>query len=230
MRLLLLFILAPMIMWAEVRILVLGDSNTHGIPSKDYSWVTLLKEEYKDKPWVKFYNYGLGMATAEQCEMLLHIGIELHDPDIVIYTGGLVNVVFKGDLDKHLGPSIGRTIQHCIDNKIYVLFGMIDFSSFCKNLGFNKPYVDRANGVYRDIAITFQDYILPFIFLEDRLLCDPALNTGDWLHPNLEGQKIIALRVNQALEPIINLPYEMMREVKNRYKNPHLSELHPDCP
>lgn len=224
MRLLLLFILAPLMMWAETRILILGDSNTHGIPSKEYSWVTLLKEEYKDQPHIKFINYGLGMATVEQCEMLYHIAQELHDPDIVIYTAGLVNVVFKHDLDKQMGPSMGRTLQKCINNKCYVLFGMIDFSCFCRTFNFEKSYIDKANGIYKSLANTFYDYIIPFVFLEEQLLSNPAYNVGDNLHPNLEGQKIIALRVKQALDTVINLPYEIMREIRKRESNPFLKE------
>lgn len=224
MRLLLLFILAPVLIFAETRILILGDSNTHGIPSKDFSWVSILKEEYKDQPWIKFYNYGLGMATVEQCEMLLHIGLELHNPDIVIYTGGLVNVVFKYDLDKQMGPSMGRTIQKCIDNKCYVLYGMIDFSCFCKTLNFEKCYVDKANAIYKELSNTFKDYIFPFVFLEEQLFTNPIYNMGDKLHPNLEGQKIIAMRVKHALEPILGLPYDMMREVKKSQKKPYIQE------
>ncbi len=222
MRLLLLFILAPFLIFAETRILILGDSNTHGIPTKEYSWVTILKEEFKDKPWVKFYNYGLGMATAEQCEMLLHTCLEYHEPDIVIYTAGLVNVVFKSDLDKHMAPSIARVIQKCVDDKIYVLFGMIDFTSFHTKLKFDKTYIDKANKVYQDLANTFIDYIFPFIFLDTQLLTDPSLNMGDNLHPNMEGQRIVAMRVKSALESVIYLPYDMMREV--RRGNPILRE------
>lgn len=224
MRLLLLFILAPLMMWAETRILILGDSNTHGIPSKEYSWVTLLKEEYKDQPHIKFINYGLGMATVEQCEMLYHIAQELHQPDIVIYTAGLVNVVFKHDLDNQMGPSMGRTLQKCINNKCYVLFGMIDFSCFCHTLNFEKGYVDKANGIYKELANIFYNYLIPFIFLEKELFTNPNLNTGDKLHPNLEGQKIIAMRVKHALDPLLNLPYDLMREVKNRQSNSFLNE------
>lgn len=224
MRLFLLFIVAPVLMWAETRILILGDSNTHGLPSKEYSWVTFLKEEYKDKPYVKFFNYGIGMATAEQCEMLYQIAEELHDPDIVIYAAGLVNVVFKNDLDRHLGPSMGRTIQKCIDNRCYVLLGMIDFSCFCQTLNFEKSYIDKANGIYKDIANTFYDYIIPFVFLEEQLLSNPSLNIGDGLHPNLEGQKIIAMRVKHALDQVISLPYDIMRQVKKADLNPYLRE------
>lgn len=219
MRLLLLFILAPILLWSETRILILGDSNTHGIPSKEYSWVTILKEEYKEKPWIKFYNYGLGMATAEQCEMLLHICLETHDPDIVIYTAGLVNVVFKTDLDKGMGPSMGRALQKCIDNKCYVLFGMIDFSCFCRTFNFDKGYIDKANGIYKDLANTFLDYIFPFVFLEEQLFTNPTYNTGDKLHPNLEGQKLIAMRVKHVLEPLIGLPYDLVRQVKDLQNN-----------
>ena len=215
MRFVLLFILCPILIWAETKILILGDSNTHGLPTKEFSWVTILKEEYKDKPWIKFYNYGLGMATVEQCEMLYHIAHEIHDPDIVIYTAGLVNVIFKQDLDKHMGPSMGRTLQKCIDNKCYVLFGMIDFSCFCRTFKFDKGYIDKANGIYGILANTFYDYITPFVFLEEELLTNPTYNIGDNLHPNLEGQKIIAMRVKHALEQVLYLPFDIIRELRN---------------
>lgn len=71
-------------------------------------------------------------------------------------------------------------------------FGMIDFTSCYYTFKFEKEYVDLANKIYKDVANTFRDYISPFIFLDNQLFINSNFNSGDFLHPNLEGQKIIA--------------------------------------
>lgn len=201
MRLLICFLLVPFFAFsAETRILVLGDSNSYGVPERESSWVSLLKQEYKNNPDLVFLNYAVGFSTIEQCEMIHIIASEIHNPHIVIYTGGLVNVLYQHNL-QHLELSLRRTLNRCHENNQIVLFGMIDFT--CLIDTFNHPidYISEVNQIYTDVPLKYN--VIPFLFLDHNLLAGDSFNSGDNVHPNLEGQKLIAKRVKEKLEFIL---------------------------
>lgn len=199
MKFILLFLLLPLCLLADINILVIGDSNSYGFPGREYGWVHLLKKEY---PNAIFLNYSLGGATADQCDMIYTIATDIHKPDIVIYTAGLVNVVYKNDLD-HLEKGIRTTINRCLQDGCTVLFGLIDFSAWIKNniFDFDLEYLFRANKIFSDISLSYP--VASFVFLDESLLSNPIYNHGDFIHPNFEGQKIIAKRIKQILDEVL---------------------------
>lgn len=197
MKWVLLLLIPCFLFSSETRILVLGDSNSYGVPNRECSWVSLLQKEYKDNPDVVFLNYSVGMSTAEQCEMLYIIANEIHNPQVVIYAGGLVNVLLEHNLE-NMKISLKRTLTQCALNNQTVLFGTIDFS--CWIDAWNRPidYISDANRIYNETPSRFN--VIPFVFLDTNLMANPHLNLGDYVHPNIDGQKIIAERIKQKLD------------------------------
>lgn len=207
MKFFLLLFLAPLCVFGECKILILGDSNSYGVPERKCSWVSILKEEFKGHPDIVFLNYAVGMSTSIQCYMQCIIASEIHDPDIVIYAGGLVDVLINENLN-YTKKNIEDTVKYCVENKRIVLFGLISFNSWIENHGFDPEKINFANNIYFNIANTHQ--VIPFTFLDDYLLSNKGLHLGDFIHPNYEGQKIIAKRVKKALGyafPLLGITY-----------------------
>lgn len=62
-------------------------------------------------------------------------------------------------------------------------------------------YARRFNDVFRKVAWEYRTAYLPFL-LED-VIDVPALTLADRIHPNADGQKILAERVWDVLEPVL---------------------------
>ena len=67
------------------------------------------------------------------------------------------------------------------------------------NLG--DEYTSQFRNMYRDLAQEFEAALLPFLL--DGVGGVPELNLEDGIHPNAEGQKIVAENVWEVLEPLL---------------------------
>ena len=87
------------------------------------------------------------------------------------------------------------TVRKARPNARIVLAGMVA----APNLG--DRYGAEFRSVYTDLA---REDSLPLIpFLLDGVAGNPDLNLGDGIHPNQQGQKIVAQNVWRVLEPVL---------------------------
>lgn len=205
-RFLLFIFFIPSFAFSEIKVVLVGDSNTHGIPAKEYGWAYLLEKDFEGRD-IKFYNYAIGLATTNQCEQLLNIVLEIHKPDIVIYTAGLVDVLFKHPLNE-MKMHMKNSIKLCQEYNAAVLFGVIDFSCWADKHNFHPIYLAQSNSVFLDI--TLKCPVIGFEYLNTQVLGDGEFNIGDWVHPNYEGNVIIHRRVKEKFLEVlakIHKPY-----------------------
>lgn len=201
MRILLFSLLLPVFLFSEINILVLGDSNSYGVPNRECSWVSILKKEYQDNSEIVFFNYAIGMATSDQIDMLHILGSEYHHPNIIIYAGGLVDVLLQKNLG-NMKTAILQTLKRSLKQDQIVLFGIIDFLPWEIMPFQDLQYLESATNIFLEIAN--EASVIPFVFLDKELLTNSLYNLGDTVHPNFEGQKIIAKRIKGVLENILN--------------------------
>lgn len=67
------------------------------------------------------------------------------------------------------------------------------------NLG--AQYANQFKAIYPDLARANQAALIPFLL--DGVGGDPALNLADGIHPNIEGQKIVAEHVWKVLQGLL---------------------------
>jgi len=68
------------------------------------------------------------------------------------------------------------------------------------NLG--PDYRSAFRDVYRDLAREYDADLVPFLL--DGVAAIPRFNLEDGIHPNIEGQRIVARNVWEVLEPVLN--------------------------
>ena len=66
---------------------------------------------------------------------------------------------------------------------------------------FGAVYTAEFRAVFADLAREHDVAFMPFLL--DGVAADPALNQADGIHPNADGAAIVAVRVRDALEPLL---------------------------
>jgi acyl-CoA thioesterase-1 len=99
-------------------------------------------------------------------------------------------------------PQLKRNLEAIVDTvkkshpkARIVLVGMLA----APNLG--EPYGRDFRAVYTDVAK--QDSLPLVPFLLDGVAGRPELNQGDGIHPNAQGERIVAANVWKVLEPVL---------------------------
>ena len=67
---------------------------------------------------------------------------------------------------------------------------------------FGPDYTVSFRQVYRDLAREYKVPLLPFLL--DKVAGVPSLNQGDGIHPNVDGEQIVADNVWTALKPMVD--------------------------
>lgn len=197
-----LLFLIPVGLFSQTTILLIGDSNTRGIPYVEDGWAYKLKNDPELQSYnLTFENYGFGYASSSQCEQLLTELLQHHKYDIVFYNVGLVDVLFK-DISLHLFElCMDRSLALCVKHIPVVFFGMIDFTCWTIRKNSDPSYISEANEIYVRMANKYP--VIPYEFLTTDLLCHEKCNIGDWVHPNDLGKHIIYLNIKKELLKVL---------------------------
>lgn len=211
---LVIFIL-PISIFSEIRILCMGDSNTHGVPFTENGWVFKLKNDAELKQYdLKFENYAFGFATTSQCEQILIELFQHHKFDIAFYNCGLVDMLLKNPLDL-VEASMDRSLTLCQKHVPIVFFGMIDFTCWLARRNENYEYLKKANNLFIEMAKKHP--VIAYEFLTTDLLCHEKCNVGDWIHPNDFGTHLIFLRAKEGLLKVLKQKSSIKFDVLTEY-------------
>lgn len=179
---------APASAPAPVKLLALGDSLTagYGLPEPQ-SFASQLQKALRDKGYaVTVVNAGVsGDTTAGG---LARLDWALADkPDAALVELG------ANDMLRGLDPDAAKKNLDAILTKLgerkipTLLAGMLAAPSL------GRPYVERFNALYPDLAKTHGVPLYPFFL--DGVATDKALIQQDGLHPNAQGVAIIVERI-----------------------------------
>jgi acyl-CoA thioesterase I len=69
---------------------------------------------------------------------------------------------------------------------------------------FDRDFAERFRAAYAEVAREHDLAFVPFLLLDVGGV--PALNLADGLHPNAEGQRVVARTVWEVLEPVLREP------------------------
>lgn len=194
LKLLILFCLLPIFAIAE-RIVFLGDSLTAGYrlePEEAYPQVVekILEARGRD---VEVVNAGIsGDTTAgglRRIDWLLR-----QEMDILFIALG-ANDALRGQAVEGTRANLRGMIRKAREAKPglrIILAGMLA----PPNMG--KPYQEAFAAVFKDLAEEESVELMPFLL--QGVAGQPDLNLADGIHPNPEGQRIIAREVIKVLE------------------------------
>ncbi|MDH2432283.1 arylesterase [Pokkaliibacter sp. MBI-7] len=180
---------------AANTLLILGDSLSAGYGiNPDKGWVALVRQQLQPLGW-QVINASVSGDTSAGGLTRLPSLLQRHQPQIVlIELGG--NDGLRGLPPQSLQQNLSRMAelsQHAGARPL--LLGM----RLPPNYG--PVYTQAFAQSYQDVSNTLNIPLLPF-FLEDVAL-HPELMQADNIHPNEQGQPLMAERVWQWLQPLL---------------------------
>jgi acyl-CoA thioesterase-1 len=196
--LLLLLLLAglPRLALAET-LLIVGDSLSaaYGIPV-DQGWVSLLQRQLTAEHYpYTIVNASISGDTTANARARLTQTITRHQPTIMILElGG--NDGLRGLSLAAMKDNLTAMISAVQQSGAQLLLVGVELPP-----NYGKHYTDKFRAVYRELAAEHQVALLPS--LVDGVGTRPELMQADGIHPNGRAQALIAARVLQALQPLL---------------------------
>ncbi|GMV90798.1 MAG: hypothetical protein AMXMBFR82_05760 [Candidatus Hydrogenedentota bacterium] len=171
---------------AGIAIVAFGDSITygHGVPAEQ-TYPALLSEALGEE----IINAGRNGDTTASGLQRLERDVLDHDPRIVIVELGGNDFLNKVPREETFA-NLDQIVAQCIDAGAMVILVHIQFGFF------SDKYLDE----YEAIAERYGALLVPDLM--DGIFGRPSMMV-DQIHPNAEGQRVIAQRVGEALVDLL---------------------------
>ncbi len=168
------------------KILVLGDSLSAAYKLAESSgWVHILEEQLKNENYAaEVYNVSVSGATTATGKQLLPGALAQFNPDLVILELG-ANDGLQGKPIDYIGANLSNLIITVKNAGADVLLLGVRLPP---NRG--KRYIEPFYQQYSQLSSRYETGLVPFFL--DGVAGNTALMMADGLHPNAEGQKVIA--------------------------------------
>jgi acyl-CoA thioesterase-1 len=185
-----------------IRIVAFGDSLTAGYNlSPDDAWPAVLQRMLKtDYPSVTVANAGISGDSSAGGKR--RVNWTLRQPvDIFILALG-ANDALRGSSTEAAEANLQAIIDavRTAHPKVHIVIaGMLA----PPNLG--RDYQEKFAAIFPRLAKANDATLIPFLL--EGVAGDPELNLGDGIHPNTEGQKILAKTVAEVVRPVMEKPH-----------------------
>jgi len=192
------FLLAfPVQSFAEIKILMLGDSLTEGYGvNRTEAYPVLTEELLKEKGFeVKVFNAGIsGSTTASALSRL-----KWHSrsrPEILFLALG-ANDGLRGLDTSYMKQNLEKTIRFAQEKNMFVVLAGMQMPP-----NYGGAYTAEFKRVFSDVAQKLEISFLPFLL--QGVGGNPKFNQADGIHPNAEGHQIIAKMVAKHLAEVLS--------------------------
>jgi len=178
-------------------ILVLGDSISAGYGLETgKGWVTLLQEKFhqKDKSY-KVFNESISGDTTAGGLARINQALSQHNPELVLLELG-ANDGLRGLSPKVMKSNLAEMVNRAQKSGAKVLLLSMRIPP-----NYGKRYVDMFYNVYPQLAKEMNIPYVPFILEEVALVKEMMQKDG--LHPNAKAQPIIADKIWQHIQPVL---------------------------
>ena len=186
----------PRLALAET-LLIVGDSLSaaYGIPV-DQGWVSLLQRQLTAEHYpYTIVNASISGDTTANARARLAQTITRHQPAIMILElGG--NDGLRGLSLAAMKDNLAAMISAVQQSGAQLLLVGVELPP-----NYGKHYTDKFRAVYHELAAEHQVALLPS--LVDGVGTRPELMQADGIHPNGRAQALIAARVRQELQPLL---------------------------
>lgn len=173
------------------RLLVLGDSLSAAYNLKqEQGWVSLLQNAWSQKPITIIDAAISGETTSGGLSRLPRL-LEQHQPTHLFIELG-ANDGLRGYPVTTMKTNLTKMVELAQAQGIQISLQEMHIPP-----NFGRRYTKMFTQAYHDIAASHQVVVIPF-FMRDVAL-NPKLMLSDGLHPNADGQPIIAKFMEQEL-------------------------------
>lgn len=173
-----------------------GDSLTAGLgldPAQSYP--TLL-QHHLDSHGYHYRVGNMGISGETTQDGLARVGMVLAEkPAIVILEFG-ANDGLRGQPVTHIQGNLAQMIETFQKAGTQVLLAGITLPP-----NYGVDYIHRFNAMYRTLAAKYKVPLIPFLLVN--VAGHANLMQRDGLHPNAEGEPIVAETVWKALQPML---------------------------
>lgn len=178
-------------------IVVLGDSISAGYGIEvSKGWVALLQEKLNEKaPDHIIHNESISGDTTAGGLARIDRALTVHKPDVVIIELG-ANDGLRG-----LPPTLIKSNLAEIAHRAKLAGAKVLLLSMKIPPNYGKRYTDLFYNIYPQLATELGIPYVPFI-MEDVALTKDMMQQ-DGLHPNANGQPVIADKVSRQLMPLL---------------------------
>jgi acyl-CoA thioesterase-1 len=180
------------------KVVVLGDSLTAGLGLLELqAYPALLQEKLN----VEGYGWDVinaGVSGDTSAAGLQRLDWALNQGDVRILVVELgANDGLRGLPISEMKKNLSAIIERAQEQRIAVLLAGMEAPP-----NFGPEYTVAFRQVYRDLAKHYKVTFLPFLL--DKVAGDASLNQADAIHPNVEGEKIVADTVWNVLKPMVD--------------------------
>jgi acyl-CoA thioesterase-1 len=197
MRIFFLLFFLSFSVFAQKKLIVLGDSLSEGYGvEKSTAYPALLEKKINSelKKNYQIINAGVSGATTASALGRMKWLIKQR-PDFIFLVLG-ANDGLRGlkldDSEKNLAVAI----EFAQKEKVKVILGGLYMPP-----NYGKDYTEKFKGIYVRLAGKYKIPFVPFVL--DKVAGDPKFNLADGIHPNEEGHKIIAETIYQAIQKLL---------------------------
>lgn len=178
---------------AKVTIVCLGDSTTFGFPyGPQDSWVKMLEDEIKEE----VINKGINGNTTTNMLGRFDKAVLKYNPDYVVITGGINDVVSGESLDR-IKHNILLMVEKAKDNNIIPVIGIptpVDFPPWERSLQKLREWIIEYANMQNIEVINFARP-----FYNDDGTINTILLLDDGGHPSREGYKQMFMQITPAI-------------------------------
>ena len=187
-------------------LVALGDSLTAGLGlDVDDAYPARLERALRDDGYpVTVVNAGVSGDTSAAGLSRAEWALEGDVRILILALGG--NDGLRGLPVDQMQRNLSQILSLTADRGIRVLLAGMEAPP-----NFGATYTAQFRAVFADLALEHEVAFMPFLL--DGVAADPALNQADGIHPNADGAAIVAVRVRDALEPLLPA---LTREPVNR--------------
>lgn len=177
-------------------IVAFGDSLTAGFGLReDQSFTTLLQKKIDEKGYrYRVVNAGVSGDTSAGGVRRIDWSLRGEVKFLILELGA--NDALRGQPVSEMKKNLARIIERAQSGGVTVILAGMEAPP---NLG--AQYTQEFRQAYRDLAKQYQITFIPFVL--EGIGGISEMNQPDGIHPNAEGEKIMAENVWRALEPLL---------------------------
>jgi acyl-CoA thioesterase I len=180
----------------DPRIVVLGDSLTFGLGlSPHEAYPALLQERLREKG-LEYHVVNAGISGDTSAGGLSRLDLALEGDVRVLVVALGANDGLRGLPVTQLRNNLARIIERAQARQITVVLAGMEAPT-----NWGADYTAAFHEVYPSLAKEYRVALVPFL-LEGVVGID-HLNQRDRIHPNAEGDRLVAQTVWTVLEPIV---------------------------
>jgi acyl-CoA thioesterase-1 len=193
------------------KVVVLGDSLSAGLGlAQTEAYPALLQEKMRAAGF-DWDVVNAGVSGDTSAAGLQRVDWALDEPNVRILLLELgANDGLRGLPVDEMKKNLGAIIERAQAKHVAVLLAGMEAPP-----NFGPDYTVSFRQAYRDLAKEYKVTLLPFLL--DKVAGNGALNQADGIHPNVDGERIVADNVWAVLKPMVTSSSGELRPPESPY-------------